>query len=155
MIQSTFQSGIIVTDGGNAALQINNWVDEQTDHKIKDIVTPGEFLLKYSINQTWLTHNFCPKFLEDVSGDAIVLINALYFQAQWDREFSKDLTKPRPFYQSRFEMKMVPTMQYINSNFYTGTIQDIDARFVILPYKVIRDNKFSQWPQFFLWNFFF
>ncbi len=55
---------------------INHWVSQQTRGKIDELLKPGT-----------------------VSNDTIgMLTNALYFNARWDKEFSKRATKPREFH---------------------------------------------------------
>ena len=59
-----------------ARQEINFWVEEQTQEKIKDLVPPG------AIN----------------SLTTLVLANAVYFKADWQHPFSPDLTQPGEFY---------------------------------------------------------
>lgn len=137
MIRSMFQSNVVQLDGPNAALQINNWVDEQTNHTIKNIVSPRRCLLTFNESNLLLIIFFYD-FAEDISANAILLINAIYFQAQWHNPFHQASTELKPFYQNKFSVKRVPTMKLITKNLYTGVIQDLDAKFVVLPYEVIR-----------------
>ena len=60
----------------SAAKTINKWVENQTGNKIKDIVDPG-------------------MFDDDTK---VVLVNAVYFKAEWAKKFYKSLTKKEPFY---------------------------------------------------------
>jgi serpin B len=54
---------------------INQWIEEETEDKIKDLIPPG------GINE--LTR--------------LVLANAIYFNGSWRYPFDKDATKPAPF----------------------------------------------------------
>lgn len=58
-----------------ARLQINQWISEQTEGKIKDLIPPGAIDV--------LTR--------------LVLTNAIYFNADWQLKFDKDATYTAPF----------------------------------------------------------
>ena len=58
---------------GKAAKEINEWVEKQTMNKIKDLVKPE------SLNA--LT--------------TLVLVNAIYFKADWAKKFNKRLTNKK------------------------------------------------------------
>jgi serpin B len=68
---------------------INDWVEEQTEDRIKDLIPPG--LL------TEMTR--------------LVLTNAVYFKAQWQNPFLEDATKDGPFYVPDGGSVTVPMMQ--------------------------------------------
>ncbi|MBA2662089.1 MAG: serpin family protein [Bradymonadaceae bacterium] len=55
--------------------RINQWVEDQTNDRIKDLIPEG------AINR----------------GTTLVLTNAIYFKASWLSEFSKSETAPAPF----------------------------------------------------------
>jgi serpin B len=57
--------------------KINGWVDKQTNGKIKDIV-------KAPLD----------------AQTAMILLNAVYFNGNWESPFDKSLTKEQPFFQS-------------------------------------------------------
>ncbi|MFH1319744.1 MAG: serpin family protein [Bacteroidota bacterium] len=61
-----------------ARLEINEWVENNTNNKIKDLIQPGIL--------NGLTR--------------LVLVNAIYFNGQWAYQFDKKLTKKMPFYTS-------------------------------------------------------
>lgn len=65
---------------------INNWVDNQTGHKIPTI-----------IDNIYAT-------------DIMFLINAMYFKGNWKSRFDKAQTANKPFYLPDGETKNVPTM---------------------------------------------
>jgi serpin B len=56
--------------------EINQWVEQKTNDKIKDLIAPGV------IN----------------SATRLVLVNAIYFNGKWNEKFSKDSTKNQDFY---------------------------------------------------------
>ncbi|MGO8836774.1 MAG: serpin family protein [Limisphaerales bacterium] len=66
---------------------INDWADNHTHGRIKDVVRwPFDPLTK------------------------VILANAIYFKGKWDRPFDKSSTKPRPFHLAGGNEKRVPTM---------------------------------------------
>ncbi len=86
----------------NSKNTINNWVDNQTDHKIPSIVD--------NIKST----------------DIMFLINALYFKGDWKSEFKTANTENKPFHLSNGDVKQVPTMSqetemgFYNSDLFTA-----------------------------------
>ncbi len=75
-ILSNFYADVAKLDfaSDHAVTQINNWVSEQTNEKISEIIT--------SIDYTTV----------------LFLINALYFKANWIYQFDPDLTKEENFF---------------------------------------------------------
>jgi serpin B len=69
-------------------LHINQWVESQTEKRIKDLIPDG------GINS--LTR--------------LVLVNAIYFLGSWLERFRTEMTHPEPFHLSPSKMKEVPTM---------------------------------------------
>jgi serpin B len=67
---------------------INGWVADQTNKKIPELLPPGAIGA--------LTR--------------LILINAIYFLADWDNPFDHDRTSDRPFHVSANETKPVPMM---------------------------------------------
>lgn len=71
-----------------ARIHINQWVDEKTRHRIKDLI---------------------PR--DAVQPDTrLVLVNAIYFLGDWADPFKRDETRPMPFHLTASETKDVPTM---------------------------------------------
>ena len=67
---------------------INAWVEEKTQDRIKDLVPAG-----------------------GVTTDTrLALVNALYFLGDWMEPFTKEATRPEPFFTSAAQKKDVPTM---------------------------------------------
>ncbi|XP_015332562.1 serpin B6-like [Marmota marmota marmota] len=54
---------------------INTWVAKKTEDKITELLSPG------SLN----------------TNTKLVLVNAIYFKGNWDKQFDKELTQERPF----------------------------------------------------------
>jgi serine protease inhibitor len=67
---------------------INDWADNRTQGRIKDVVR-------------W---PFPPL-------TRVILANAIYFKGKWDRPFDKKETKPRPFHPANGKAKPAPTMR--------------------------------------------
>lgn len=65
-----------LADPEKARLEINNWVADQTEGKIKDLIPQGAI--------DGLTR--------------LVLTNAIYFNASWQHPFEESLTEPQPFH---------------------------------------------------------
>jgi serine protease inhibitor len=111
VIHNTFQAEatpVNFSDPATANL-INEWASNQTEGRIKDLVSPP------FPNNT-----------------ALVLANAIYFKAKWLAEFDKALTKPRDFHLPDGTAEQVPMMSK-HTRFYYSETPDYQA--VQLPYK--------------------
>jgi serpin B len=92
-----------------ARQMINQWVGEQTNGKIGEILPPG--LLHDKIR--------------------FVLTNAIYFKGTWQYRFPKELTRDEPFHDLKNREIKVPMMHQ------TGAFQygeNADTQFLQLPY---------------------
>ena len=96
--------------GEQARQTINEWVSEQTNGRIKDLIPPG--LLNAMTR--------------------LVLTNAIYFKGAWQDEFSKNATKDAPFHLTQERQIDVPTMRQTDDFPYgeTGDLQVLE-----LPYE--------------------
>ena len=82
-----------------ARVTINDWVSQQTEGKIKDLIPPGAI--------DALTR--------------LVLTNAIYFNAAWAHPFDENQTSPAPFYLLDGTQLSVPMMQTTTSlSTFTG-----------------------------------
>lgn len=72
----------------DARQQINDWVEEQTQGKIRDLIAPG--------------------MLDAMT--RLVLTNAIYFKGDWTRPFRKESTQVAPFHLSAGMTADVPLM---------------------------------------------
>uniref|UniRef100_A0A668AZ75 Serpin B6 n=1 Tax=Myripristis murdjan TaxID=586833 RepID=A0A668AZ75_9TELE len=95
-----------------ARININNWVEKQTQDKIKDLLAPG---------------------VVD-SMTRLVLVNAIYFKGNWDRKFDADLTKDAQFKLNKNENKPVK-MMYQKAEFPLTYIREVNCKILELPYK--------------------
>lgn len=87
--ESRVQAADFVNNPRQAAEQINRWVSEQTNSTIDQLFAPQ------NINPT----------------TAIVLVNALYFEAIWDEPFPSEDTRNATFYLENGKTKSVPMMR--------------------------------------------
>ncbi|XP_046429095.1 serpin B6-like isoform X1 [Neodiprion fabricii] len=99
-------------DASTAAKTINTWCEEQTNNRIKDVITPN---------------SIC-------ADTKLVLVNAVYFKGQWERKFDPSRTQDRPFYVDEKTTKHVPTM-CIKHKFRMQALPELDASFIELPYQ--------------------
>ncbi|XP_047020342.1 alaserpin-like isoform X5 [Helicoverpa zea] len=95
-----------------AAKEINTWVEEATNNRIKDLVSPN------SLN----------------ANTAVVLVNAIYFKGKWVSQFSKEDTKDRDFSVSKDKTISLPTMKQ-SAYFNYGESQELDAKLLEMPYE--------------------
>ncbi|MHC5724337.1 MAG: serpin family protein [Nostoc sp.] len=93
---------------------INNWVKENTNGKITDIVGSIQ------------------------PNDALFLISAIYFKGKWSQEFDKSQTAQYPFYITSGKQKQYPMMSQ-SGNY--GYYESNQFQAVSLPYG--KDGKFS------------
>lgn len=101
----------------NARKHINNWVEKQTEKKIKNLLPP-----------------------RSVSRDTkLVLVNALYLKAPWKNSFHKRFTKDLPFHLSSGKKVNVPTM-YNGGKFGYKNFKTYHA--IALPYGAHGDLEF-------------
>ena len=89
---------------------INDWVEEKTNDKIKDLIPDG-----------LITPN-----------TRLVITNAIYFNGKWLNEFDKQATREEKFYPSENEEILVDTM-FTNQHLKYG--ENSDSKIIELPYK--------------------
>uniref|UniRef100_A0A8C2K1A5 Leukocyte elastase inhibitor n=2 Tax=Cyprinus carpio TaxID=7962 RepID=A0A8C2K1A5_CYPCA len=91
---------------------INKWVEEQTENKIKDLLKPGML--------TGMTR--------------LVLVNAVYFKANWMHIFKARETEEMPFKINQNERRPVQ-MMYQKKKFPFRYIAEDELQVLELPYK--------------------
>ena len=96
-------------DPENSRKHINNWVEEQTRQRIRDLIPP----------------------LVLGAGTRLVLVNALYLKAPWAEEFRETQTQPKPFHIDGGAGVDVPTMK---AQKYYGYARREGYTAVSLPY---------------------
>jgi len=91
-IEAYYQAGFnlvdFVNDRNNARKTINDWIEENTEGKIKNMIKEN--------NINALTR--------------LILTNAIYFKGSWQKPFDPSATELRPFYVSRDTEKEVQMM---------------------------------------------
>ncbi|XP_034438861.1 leukocyte elastase inhibitor-like isoform X2 [Hippoglossus hippoglossus] len=92
-------------------VEINTWVEQQTENKIKDLLKPGTV--------TPMTR--------------LALVNAIYFKGNWMNRFDKANTKEMPFQVSQTESKPVQ-MMYQMKKLPFNYIPDHALQILELPY---------------------
>jgi serpin B len=86
-----------ITETEKSRLTINDWVSDQTEGRIKDLIPPGAI--------DALTR--------------LVLTNAIYFNAAWEHPFDEKMTADGPFNLLDGEQVIVPMMKQTESFGYT------------------------------------
>lgn len=102
-----------VADPEGSRLTINNWVEEQTRDKIKNLIPAG--------------------FIDPLT--RLVLTNAIYFKGQWLTEFDPDLTRNESFYVNEDKEIEVPMMRRTDEEAVFDYARLDDVQILSLPYK--------------------
>ncbi|XP_067006405.1 serpin B6 [Anabrus simplex] len=95
----------------DAAKVINQWVEQKTRNKIKDLISPD------SLDSSTL----------------MILVNAIYFKGKWLKKFDPNDTEPRNFHLTSKKSVKVPMMQ-ISSEFPYAQIPELKVQALQLPY---------------------
>jgi serpin B len=100
------------SQSAQSASTINGWVEENTNNKIKDLISA-----------------------DSLGADTrMVLVNAIYFKGFWTYQFDPKATFKAPFYLNEQDTVEVDFMK-IKKHFKYGSLQDLDATAIELPYK--------------------
>ncbi|CAG5095623.1 Similar to Alaserpin (Manduca sexta), partial [Cotesia congregata] len=113
-----------LTNTAEAADIINNWCADQTNNQITQIIEP-----------------------DDLEGAQMVLVNAIHLKSSWRHPFNPKNTKNKIFYTSEETHVNVPTM-FARKKFYWGTIPNLNATFIKLPYKMGMSEIFGEEANF-------
>ncbi|KAM7344390.1 serine protease inhibitor 42Dd-like [Cochliomyia hominivorax] len=95
-----------------AAAEINEWVEEQTTHKVKDLMKETDLGEKTTA----------------------VLVSASYFQGKWMRQFSEDKTEEGLFKVDNEQIKRVQ-MMHNKAHYKYADLPELEASALELPYK--------------------
>jgi serpin B len=98
-----------------SAIIINEWVDNQTDGKIPELLKP----------------------LDLSPQTRMVLTNTIYFKGSWRFPFSTNLTHPQPFYITEEKSFDVDMMHQLGSFTYT---EDEDFQVLSLPFENVEES---------------
>lgn len=94
-------------DPTGAASAVNQWVEAQTQGRIRDLIEPDP-------------------------GYVLVLTNAVYFKGMWLKPFEEELTKDEPFFSSAGEESVVPLMKKTTT---IGYFEDEDVQVASLDHE--------------------
>jgi len=112
-LAENYGAGLRILDFNNAPeesrITINDWVSDQTEDRIKDLIPPDGI----------------------VALTRLVLTNAIYFNAAWENDFSKKQTTDGLFHLFDGESVSVPMMRQTESFGYT---EEDNYQAVELPY---------------------
>uniref|UniRef100_A0A4W6G0Z6 Serpin B6 n=1 Tax=Lates calcarifer TaxID=8187 RepID=A0A4W6G0Z6_LATCA len=93
-------------------VNINSWVEKQTQGKIKDLLSP--------------------EVLDSMT--RLVLVNAIYFKGNWNKQFKEDYTADAEFRINKNDTKPVKMMQQ-KSKFSLATIPEANCQILEMPYE--------------------
>ncbi|EFA09184.1 serpin peptidase inhibitor 18 [Tribolium castaneum] len=100
------------TKNVEAANVMNSWVEKHTKSKIKNLISSGDL----------------DQFTR------AVLINALYFKANWSLPFQLSLTQKKKFYKTPSDSIEVDMMQHFDEHFNYYECPHLKAQFLELPF---------------------
>ncbi|XP_027764579.1 serpin B6-like isoform X2 [Empidonax traillii] len=113
--QKSYHAGLEPTDFIHAwedsRKQINGWVEERTEGKIQNLLAEG--------------------VLDSLT--RLVLVNAIYFKGNWEKQFNKERTTEMPFQINKNETKPVQ-MMFKKDRFNMTYIGDLQTKILELPY---------------------
>ncbi len=113
LLSRYYGSGVHTLDFNKAPEEsrqaINGWVSQQTNQRIQDLIAKGVI----------------------DPNTRMVLTNAIYFKANWQKEFEKNMTSDGPFFISRDSAVQVPFMHRLAAS---GYINENGVQVVELPY---------------------
>ncbi|XP_039107831.1 serpin B13 [Hyaena hyaena] len=115
-VEKHYHASLEPVDFVNAAdesrKKINSWVESQTKEKIKDLFPDGSL----------------------DSFTKLALVNIVYFEGQWDREFKKENTKEEEFWLNKSMSRCVPMMTQSHAYSF-AFLEDLQAKILGIPYK--------------------
>ena len=92
---------------------INNWVEKSTRGKIKKMISP--------------------QMVDERT--KMMLVNAIYFKAQWEVPFDVEETRKEPFYLGSKKKKVEVDMMHMEGEMASGYLRELDARILRLHYE--------------------
>ncbi|CAL8311955.1 unnamed protein product [Merluccius merluccius] len=95
-----------------ARVEINTWVEKQTQDKINDLLKPG---------------------MVD-SATLLVLVNAIYFKGKWDKPFKEEATRDTRFKLNKNDTKTVK-MMFQKAKFPLAFIPEANCQILEMPYE--------------------
>ncbi|XP_046960759.1 alaserpin-like isoform X4 [Vanessa cardui] len=101
-----FEKNVAVAD------EVNAWVEDQTNHRIKNLVDPDSL----------------------TPDTRALLVNAIYFKGTWKIPFQKYATRDKDFHVTKDKVIQVPTMYNKDSYKYTES-KELNAQILEIPYE--------------------
>ncbi|XP_067223916.1 leukocyte elastase inhibitor-like isoform X2 [Chanodichthys erythropterus] len=111
LYQAELETVNFIGQADAARVNINSWVEKQTQEKIKDLLAKGD------VN----------------SLTKLVLVNAIYFKGNWERKFRKKHTRDDQFKLNKNESKPVRMMSQ-KAKFPLAFIPEMNCQILELPY---------------------
>ncbi|XP_072019781.1 leukocyte elastase inhibitor-like [Amphiura filiformis] len=101
----------------SARQAINDWVEEQTERRIQDLIAPGVL----------------------TKDTRLVLVNAIYFKAEWLYPFPKHTTQEQPFHLSSSKKITVPMMSQTQhfGYFHDKSLTHVNCKILRMMFKGI------------------
>ncbi|NWW45222.1 SPB10 protein, partial [Pedionomus torquatus] len=90
--------------------EINTWIEKQTEGKVKNLLS-----------------------VRDVHSAKLILVNAIYFKAEWEVKFLGEDTDMQPFRLSKNKTKPVK-MMYMRNTFPVLIMETMNFKMIELPY---------------------
>ncbi|XP_043082731.1 serpin peptidase inhibitor, clade B (ovalbumin), member 1, like 3 isoform X1 [Puntigrus tetrazona] len=100
-----------ISNADASRVNINTWVEKQTQDKIKDLLAEGDV----------------------DSLTRLVLVNAIYFKGSWEKKFTEEHTREQQFKINKNESKHVK-MMFQKAKFRLAFIPDLNCQILELPY---------------------
>ncbi|XP_048022706.1 serpin peptidase inhibitor, clade B (ovalbumin), member 1, like 3 [Megalobrama amblycephala] len=111
LYQAELETVDFIGQADAARVDINSWVEKQTQEKIKDLLAEGDV----------------------DSLTRLVLVNAIYFKGNWERKFREEQTRDDQFKLNKNESKPV-RMMFQKAKFPLAFIPEMNCQILELPY---------------------
>lgn len=96
-----------------ARQEINEFVESSTDQRIRDLFSQGTIR----------------------PDTKLILANAVYFKADWERQFDPQMTSFQPFFQISSQQPVNVPLMHKEGNFYYLDSQELNAQILELQYR--------------------
>ncbi|XP_036934237.1 leukocyte elastase inhibitor-like [Acanthopagrus latus] len=101
------------TNAEAARVNINSWVEKQTQDKIKDLLAEG--------------------ILNEAT--KLVLVNAIYFKGNWAKQFKEEDTADAQFRTNKNDTKPVKMMTQTSKFRFINDVPEVNCKILEMPYK--------------------
>lgn len=110
---ATVKNMDFIGDPDGSEAEINDWVEQQTNGRIKDILSPGS--------------------IEPLT--RLIVTNAIYFKGDWKHQFDKDETKKDDFRTATEQTVQVDMMHFSDDDIDFNYTETDSLQMLELPYK--------------------